>query len=722
MMLEYTLDQQKYMRFIIAILLILKSWGQQIDERNVSAGKTIGNLSFGYADQPQCIVRENNAWICTVTHNPSHEGGAGEAVYVTSSNDEGETWTKPMPLEKVFKEQYAYSTLFESKFTFNDSKFTRLYVIYVQNYQNITTLPNGQKLAREDMMGGFFLKYSDNNGKTWSEKSYQIPVRKTKIDYANQWNGSTQLLWLVDKGFQHNNAAYVAFTKIGQYLVTPPTSSWIIYSPNLAIAKTIEDIEWKILPDDDDGIRSYTDDDVANGCGVDGVGNNQCISSEPHIQPIGNNNNNGDKDDVAKHVYVVFRTDGGFLGASVSHDFGNSFGNIQPSNLPMALHRIEKYSAADIQDHGKPRPLKNPRGPITPRRLYGLNSSDGTADFLMLFYNNGNIPIFPHLGSWLHRNPYWLVPGWIIKSQDSKGPSQVEWGEAEIGLYVPTTTTNATERGSGYPDFIIKPNNNNNNNNILPTVWITETQKVYARVHKINDDLLHDLIYQKILNKDVTKGIMATILKSEKGKTITFPKFPSLQQNQMKIGMAFVILFDGIEKGMNATIFDTHRDDDTISTMSKKRSENGSGVSIKVNNGIMELLLSDKANNSTFKMVLDKQCNDWLYYVTNNANKEQQHYLSFNIDGSSRVITVMVDGVLCDGGQQKWKVHPEPGDTFQGWSFFPMELVNVNAAVNDDGNNIAKIAIDYPFNFKEIRWYNRFLRTGEMLSLWRYMV
>ena len=111
---------------------------------------------------------------------------------------------------------------------------------------------------------------------------------------------------------------------------------------------------------------------------------------------------------------------------------------------------------------------------------------------------------------------------------------------------------------------------------------------------------------------------MATILKSEKGKTITFPKFPSLQQNQMKIGMAFVILFDGIEKGMNATIFDTHRDDDTISTMSKKRSENGSGVSIKVNNGIMELLLSDKANNSTFKMVLDKQCNDWLYYVTNN--------------------------------------------------------------------------------------------------------
>ena len=53
MMLEYTLDQQKYMRFIIAILLILKSWGQQIDERNVSAGKTIGNLSFGYAITPK---------------------------------------------------------------------------------------------------------------------------------------------------------------------------------------------------------------------------------------------------------------------------------------------------------------------------------------------------------------------------------------------------------------------------------------------------------------------------------------------------------------------------------------------------------------------------------------------------------------------------------------------------------------------------------------------
>jgi len=140
-------------------------------------------------------------------------------VYTTISKDRGETWG---PTRKVFDagdEQYAYSTMMKG------GPNGRLYILYVQNYQNITTYPNSTtRLPREDMMGGFFYRYSEDGGETWSSEAYQIPIPQTKIDKGNQWNGTVQLMWLVDKGFQMGNDAFVAFTKIGVYAVEPPTS------------------------------------------------------------------------------------------------------------------------------------------------------------------------------------------------------------------------------------------------------------------------------------------------------------------------------------------------------------------------------------------------------------------------------------------------------------------------------------------------------------------
>jgi len=125
-----------------------------------------------------------------------------QAVYTTISTDQGKTWTKAAPLEDqsavplAAREQYAYSTLFESKLPSR-----RIYNIYVQNYQNVTTNGRtGAHLPREDMLGGYFLKYSDDGGKTWSTKNYRVPVRLTQIDRENDYHGKTKMMWLVDKG------------------------------------------------------------------------------------------------------------------------------------------------------------------------------------------------------------------------------------------------------------------------------------------------------------------------------------------------------------------------------------------------------------------------------------------------------------------------------------------------------------------------------------------
>lgn len=55
-----------------------------LDSRNVLRGEVIANLTQGYADQPMIHTREEDgAWIVSVTHNPSQEGGAGEVCRCT---------------------------------------------------------------------------------------------------------------------------------------------------------------------------------------------------------------------------------------------------------------------------------------------------------------------------------------------------------------------------------------------------------------------------------------------------------------------------------------------------------------------------------------------------------------------------------------------------------------------------------------------------------------
>ena len=112
-------------------------------------------------------------------------------------------------------------------------------------------------------------------------------------------------------------------------------------------------------------------------------------------------------------LYVTFRTLSGFMGAQVSYDGGHRFQDVAapttrgPSeHHPWAMHAHEPGSHAFTA-----RPLKQPRGPMTPRRIDTSRlARPGAADLLMLYYNDGIIPEAPHLGSWDGRNPYGRIP------------------------------------------------------------------------------------------------------------------------------------------------------------------------------------------------------------------------------------------------------------------------------------------------------------------------
>ena len=366
-----------------------------LDPRALANGAVIGNITTGYSDQPNCLVRRDNVWVCTVTCNDKPEGSDGEHVITTISKDQGATWSPRYRVEPGQRLQHAYSTLFHGP-------GSSLYVTFIENSANVTTL-NGQVETRRDMYGHFFMRRSLDGGKTWGGKDerWEIPVRKTRIDLENSWQGKVQMMWAVDKGFQNSNGTYMAFAKVGTYVVNPPTSAWLLHSPNLATEVDPAKVDWTLLPEGDDGIHNWQP--TAPG-----------ISEEGHVVPMWDG-----------RLYFVFRTDEGVVGARTSSDGGKSWQLVES-----VLDRDAAVAAAAVagagdtswlaatpagepQDaaqywadplataHHRPtaqlqRSLKNPRGPITPRFVGNLGHDTQYVEAMCLasFYTPGIHPLY----------------------------------------------------------------------------------------------------------------------------------------------------------------------------------------------------------------------------------------------------------------------------------------------------------------------------------------
>ena len=103
------------------------------------------------------------------------------------------------------------------------------------------------------------------------------------------------------------------------------------------------------------------------------------------------------------HMGCRYRTSDGYLGVGTSIDGGASF-------------RAPQYAEYERSTPGERNALKNPRGPITPRRFGDR--------YLLLYFNRGAGGI---QGS---RNPYWLAAGAYDKDR-----ATIVWSQPEIVLY-----------------------------------------------------------------------------------------------------------------------------------------------------------------------------------------------------------------------------------------------------------------------------------------------
>jgi len=229
-----------------------------------------------------------------------------------------------------------------------------------------------------------------------------------------------------------------------------------------------------------------------------------------------------------------------------------------------------------------------------------------------------------------------------------------------------------------YPDFVEADGK----------FWVTETDKAVSRIHQIDKTLLEDLFNQRTKNTLETNGLAIDKRNiSSAGETISLPILPSLKFGGITLEFSFTIssLLN------NQMLFDS-------------RDANGRGIVVKtILNGTITEAMSNKTYSirNTIGITINDGNNNVTWYADNHSLiATTKTHLAFVIDGAANVLSVLVNGNLCDRSAVV-------GDD-AGWIRFSNQLHDVSTSSAKIGSS--------NINIDQFRLYNRYLRTSEVIS------
>lgn len=408
----------------------------------------------GYYDSQNIVVvrgEDGPEYSVVLHHSENREGGPGLRLYSTRSTDRGRTWTALAPVEDDSRQSHdGYQLLHRTV----DGR-ERIYLFYGWNVGS--QYPSGAgigltEMKRTDMQldEGYWLRVSDDGGRSWGDRRWPIPVRRTAIDRRNPWRGATMGMFLCDKPSVIDGAVVIAFQKtVDGAGETPGSEVFFLRSRNLLFVDDPLEAEWETLPNGDTGLQA--------------PGGDLRLGEEPHVLWLGQPHRG--------RVLSLWRTETGRLATSTSDDCGESWA---PAS----------WLTYDGEPDGVP--LRNPRGSITPFRLRDP-APDGCTQFAMLFYNNGRTERMGYVG----RRTYWLTVGTVTPD------GRIEWAQPEVALWWDGTGFEdrpgwnpdwAIVDGPGYPDFAELDDG---------TLVVVESNKLAVRCHEIDPRVLSALRLQR---------------------------------------------------------------------------------------------------------------------------------------------------------------------------------------------------------------------------------
>ena len=312
------------------------------------------------------------------------------------------------------------------------------------------------------------------------------------------------------------------------------------------------------------------------------------------------------------------------------------------------------------------RRLKHPRA-----ANFAWNCSNGK--FLYWFHNHGGPFIGRMRGDWGQgggspyddRNPAWVVAGREVGTPQGKC---IEWSQPEILLYDDDPFIRMS-----YPDLVEDGGK----------YFVTETQKNIGRVHEIPKPLLDGLFNQWDNRRVATNGLSLQ-LPADKPlpKEAPMPKLPEFvaRDNKrpdhggkdLRAGFSLDLWFRLDSLAPGRTLLDS-------------RDETGKGIRMATTEaGTIQLTLNDGRSESSWDC--DRGC----------VQPGRQHHLVAIVDGGPKIISFVVDGVFCDGGDQRQF----------GWGRFSPALRAPN------GSSTLKIGE----GVRSLRIYSRSLRVSEAVS------
>lgn len=404
-----------------------------------------------YCDQPYLVTTSDGSWLCCMTTAQGAEGSATQTVVTMRSADRGKTWTKPLPLETPVGPEASYGVLLKVP-------TGRVYCFYNYNRDNVREVKTeiGGAFTRVDSLGEYVFRYSDDDGKSWSDRRYPVPVREFACDRHNVYGGKVRFFWNVGRPllvadddarrptWTGGPAAILTMHKVGAMGIGffAQSEGAFLRSDNILGESDPVKLTFATLPEGDVGLRAPP-----------GGGR---IAEEQSIVQLTDGS-----------LFCVYRTVDGHPASSTSRDGGKTWAD--PDYL--------RYSPGG-------RKVKHPRAA---NFVWSL----GNGRYLYWFHNHSPTAAQRTAGwdPYSDRNPVWVAAGREIDAEDGK---VVAWSEPEILLYDDDPFSRMS-----YPDLIRHGEQ-----------WfVTETNKAEGRVHHIDADFLAGLLAQHENTAVTRKGL-----------------------------------------------------------------------------------------------------------------------------------------------------------------------------------------------------------------------
>ncbi len=340
-------------------------------------------------------------------------------------------------------------------------------------------------------------------------------------------------------------------------------------------------------------------------------------------------------------LFCVYRTVDGWPACAYSRDAGHTWTNPQYLTYEPGGRRV-----------------KHPRAANFIWRLSG-------GEFLYWFHNHGGSPARER-EDW---NPYDdRNPVWLMVARETPGPDGpvLEFTQPEILLYEDDPRVRMS-----YPDLIEEDGR----------LFVTETQKSMGRVHEVPPHIVEALLGQWDRAEVASEGLLLD-LQAPMPDEVAMPKLPDFAKRA-----------DHGTKSLRAgfTVELRLRLDDLRpgQVLLDSRDTTGRGIA---------LVTSER---ETLELVMRDRWSECRWDTDPSAVKPEidAHVVAI-VDGGPSIISFVVDGVLCDGGDHRQF----------GWGRFTPHLYNVT------GEPELRIASNMRGEMIALRIYDRALRVSEAVA------